>query len=44
MVNTNGIHHVRLTVTDVEASRAFYQDVLGFQRSRWHSPRAAAPI
>jgi glyoxylase I family protein len=26
-----GIHHVRLTVTDVERSRAFYTEVLGFQ-------------
>jgi|SRR4051794_29834090 len=25
-----GIHHVRLTVTDVKRSRAFYTDVLGF--------------
>jgi catechol 2,3-dioxygenase-like lactoylglutathione lyase family enzyme len=25
------IHHLRLTVTDVEQSRAFYTEVLGFQ-------------
>ena len=25
------IHHVRLTVTDVERSRAFYTELLGFQ-------------
>jgi glyoxylase I family protein len=25
------VHHVRLTVTDVERSRAFYTEVLGFQ-------------
>ncbi|WP_280258800.1 VOC family protein [Nocardia wallacei] len=28
---TSGIHHVRLTVTDIERSRAFYRDVLGFE-------------
>ncbi|MBU3064434.1 VOC family protein [Nocardia sp. NEAU-G5] len=27
---TIGTHHVRLTVTDIERSRAFYRDVLGF--------------
>lgn len=26
----SGIHHLRLTVTDVSRSRAFYTDVLGF--------------
>ncbi|MFI5615293.1 VOC family protein [Amycolatopsis sp. NPDC051903] len=26
-----GVHHLRLTVTDLETSRAFYQDVLGFR-------------
>jgi catechol 2,3-dioxygenase-like lactoylglutathione lyase family enzyme len=25
------VHHIRLTVTDVERSKAFYTDVLGFQ-------------
>lgn len=29
MIKTAGIHHLRLTVTDIEASRAFYRDVLG---------------
>ncbi|MFJ1458295.1 VOC family protein [Nocardia wallacei] len=28
---TTGTHHVRLTVTDIERSRAFYRDVLGFE-------------
>jgi glyoxylase I family protein len=28
---TTGLHHVRLTVTDIERSRAFYQDLLGFE-------------
>ena len=30
MIETTGIHHLRLTVTDLDRSRAFYQDVLGF--------------
>jgi len=30
-LSLGGIHHVRLTVTDVERSRAFYTEVLGFQ-------------
>ena len=25
------VHHLRLTVTDVDRSRAFYTDLLGFQ-------------
>jgi len=25
------VHHIRLTVTDIERSRAFYTEVLGFQ-------------
>ena len=25
------VHHLRLTVTDVERSRAFYTELLGFQ-------------
>jgi glyoxylase I family protein len=28
---TSGLHHVRLTVTDIARSRAFYEGVLGFQ-------------
>ncbi|MFE7796266.1 VOC family protein [Nocardia sp. NPDC057440] len=31
MIATTGIHHVRLTVTNLARSRAFYQDVLGFE-------------
>ncbi|WP_232667738.1 VOC family protein [Pseudonocardia sp. TRM90224] len=31
LIETTGIHHVRLTVTDLGRSRAFYSDVLGFQ-------------
>ncbi|WP_063049252.1 VOC family protein [Nocardia arthritidis] len=30
MIETTGTHHIRLTVTDIERSRAFYRDVLGF--------------
>ena len=31
LIDTTGIHHVRLTVTNLERSRAFYTDVLGFE-------------
>jgi glyoxylase I family protein len=31
LIDTTGIHHLRLTVTDLERSRAFYTDVLGFE-------------
>jgi len=30
-IATGGIHHLRLTVTDVERAREFYTGVLGFQ-------------
>ncbi|MGW4715554.1 VOC family protein [Nocardia sp. NPDC004260] len=30
MIETTGTHHIRLTVTDIARSRAFYRDVLGF--------------
>ena len=29
-IDTSGLHHLRLTVTDVDRSRAFYSEVLGF--------------
>lgn len=29
-INTSGVHHLRLTVTDVERSREFYSKILGF--------------
>jgi glyoxylase I family protein len=29
-VQTGAVHHLRLTVTDVERSRAFYTELLGF--------------
>jgi glyoxylase I family protein len=31
LITTTGLHHLRLTVTDIHRSRAFYQDVLGFE-------------
>jgi catechol 2,3-dioxygenase-like lactoylglutathione lyase family enzyme len=31
IIETTGIHHVRLTVTDIDRSKAFYRDVLGFE-------------
>ena len=30
-IATGSVHHLRLTVSDVERSRAFYTEVLGFQ-------------
>jgi glyoxylase I family protein len=30
-IKTSGVHHLRLTVTDIDRSRAFYRDLLGFQ-------------
>jgi glyoxylase I family protein len=30
-LNLGPVHHIRLTVNDVERSKAFYTDVLGFQ-------------
>src|SRR5947209_4789581 len=30
-ISTAGIHHIALTVSDVDRSRAFYCDLLGFQ-------------
>jgi glyoxylase I family protein len=31
LIDTTGLHHLRITVTDIARSRAFYQDVLGFE-------------
>ena len=30
LINPVGLHHLRIAVTDLARSRAFYQDVLGF--------------
>ena len=30
-IATTGLHHLRITVTDLARSRAFYEDVLGFE-------------
>lgn len=31
LIATTGVHHIRLTVTDLARSRAFYAEVLGFE-------------
>jgi glyoxylase I family protein len=31
IIETTGVHHLRLTVTDLTRSRQFYRDVLGFE-------------
>ena len=30
LINPTGVHHLRITVTDLARTRAFYRDVLGF--------------
>jgi glyoxylase I family protein len=37
------VHHLRLTVTDVERSRAFYTELLGFQIAMDAPPPADDP-
>jgi catechol 2,3-dioxygenase-like lactoylglutathione lyase family enzyme len=37
------VHHLRLTVTDVERSRAFYTELLGFQTAMDAPPPAGNP-
>jgi glyoxylase I family protein len=37
------VHHLRLTVTDVERSRAFYTELLGFQTAVDTPPPAGEP-
>lgn len=31
LIETTGLHHLRLTVTDLQRSKTFYADVLGFE-------------
>ena len=31
VIETTGLHHIRITVSDLARSRAFYEDVLGFE-------------
>ena len=31
LIELGGIHHIRLTVTNIERSRAFYTELLGFE-------------
>ncbi|MBF5001530.1 VOC family protein [Nocardia sp. BSTN01] len=31
LISATGVHHIRLTVTDIDGSRAFYENVLGFK-------------
>jgi len=41
-IPTGGIHHLRLTVTDIDRSRAFYTGLLGFEVAV-ESPPAGDP-
>lgn len=46
-IETTGLHHVRITVTDLERSRAFYSEVLGFRVAvespgNWDDPAVRA--
>lgn len=42
-VRPTGIHHVRLTVTDIARSKAFYQDVFGVEPAVDFSAQAGDP-
>jgi glyoxylase I family protein len=43
LISTTGLHHVRLTVSDLARSRAFYEEVLGFQVAAESSGDPADP-
>ncbi|WP_280396680.1 VOC family protein [Nocardia carnea] len=43
LVPTAGTHHIRLTVTDIERSRRFYAEVLGFPVAAESSGDSADP-
>jgi len=40
-VQIEGIHHLRLTVTDVERSRRFYTELLGFEIAAESPPKGS---
>jgi catechol 2,3-dioxygenase-like lactoylglutathione lyase family enzyme len=39
-IQTTAIHHITLTVSDVQRSQAFYEAVVGFQKIADYGPRA----
>jgi glyoxylase I family protein len=39
-ITTGAVHHVTLTVTDVDSSTTFYTGLLGFQKAMMFGPRA----
>lgn len=39
-IDTGAIHHLTLTVTDVDHAREFYTSLLGFQMAMMYGPRA----
>lgn len=43
LIDITGLHHLRLTVTDLPRSRAFYADILGFEVAAESSGDPADP-
>ncbi len=43
LVESNGYHHVRLTVTDIERSTAFYDRLFGWPKAIDNSAKAGDP-